>query len=192
MEIVNWKRGLDGMLSCKLKHNSAVHIGVNSETPYDKQYTNYPGPQGQKGTAILNDPNWRITKAVDAIKEDLVKNPLKKGEQFNLSGYSTGSVIMAQAALMLANGGTSIDNLILIGTSIKEDSDLYKELKNNPNIKNIIRIDIDGDNVQEGLGALPSFLIEGDEHPHFKFAFGEDAKNNTEELTNDLIDKGVK
>jgi len=27
MEIVNWKRGLDEMLSCKLKHNSAVHIG---------------------------------------------------------------------------------------------------------------------------------------------------------------------
>ena len=26
MEIVNWKGGLDGMLSCKLKHNSAVHI----------------------------------------------------------------------------------------------------------------------------------------------------------------------
>jgi|TARA_R110002073_G_scaffold109251_1_gene245154 hypothetical protein len=25
MEIVNWKRGLDEMLSCKLKHNSAVH-----------------------------------------------------------------------------------------------------------------------------------------------------------------------
>tara|TARA_R110000787_G_C13414078_1_gene444412 strand:- start:1817 stop:2188 length:372 start_codon:yes stop_codon:yes gene_type:complete len=26
MEIVNWKRGLDEMLSCKLKHNSAVHF----------------------------------------------------------------------------------------------------------------------------------------------------------------------
>ena len=25
MEIVNWKKGLDEMLSCKLKHNSAVH-----------------------------------------------------------------------------------------------------------------------------------------------------------------------
>ncbi len=62
--------------------------------------------------------DWRITKAVGDIKADLYKNPLAKGEQFNLSGYSTGSVTMAQAALLLANEGQVIDNLVLIGTPI--------------------------------------------------------------------------
>ncbi|MCS6819264.1 MAG: hypothetical protein NZ522_04880, partial [Chitinophagales bacterium] len=87
--------------------------------------------------------DWRITKAVNDIKADLKKNPLAKGEQFNLSGYSTGSVIMAQTALQLAKEGHVIDNLVLIGTTISEDSQLWKDLQANKNIKNIIKIDIE-------------------------------------------------
>jgi RHS repeat-associated protein len=148
--------------------------------------------------------DWRITKAVDDIKADLKKNPLAKGEQFNLSGYSTGSVTMAQAALQLANEGKVIDNLVLIGTSISEDSQLWKDLQNNANIKNIIRKDIEGDdmgNINDGnnlnlwgiIKAGFNFGIKSDEeHPHFNYAFGEDAEGNSQELGKELINEGVK
>lgn len=142
--------------------------------------------------------NWRITRAVDGIKDNLKKDPLAKGEQFNLSGYSTGSVIMAQAALILANEGKVIDNLVLIGTPISEDSELWKELKANKNIKNIIRKDIPGDDVAKlnkggsKFKALINFITKGEGHPHFKYAFGKNAKKNSEKLGKELYKKGVR
>ncbi len=142
--------------------------------------------------------DWRITSTVDQIKADLKANPLEKGEQFNLTGYSTGSVTMAQAALTLANGGQVIDNLILIGTPILNNSDLYKELSGNKNIKNIIRIDIPGDEVKDAnksvwhaIAAAAALILQGDDHPHFKYAFGEDAAKNQKQLAEDLKKKGV-
>lgn len=89
--------------------------------------------------------NETINKTVAAYQEDLKKSPLKEGEQFNLAGYSYGSVLQAQAALKLANSGQVIDNLILIGSPISDNSDLYKELSGNKNIKNILRYDLEGD-----------------------------------------------
>ncbi len=58
--------------------------------------------------------NWRITSTVSQIKNDIAKNPVPHGVQLNLAGYSTGSVIIAQSALMLTNEGKTIDNLISI------------------------------------------------------------------------------
>ena len=142
--------------------------------------------------------DWRITNAVNDIKADLKKNPLAKGEQFNLSGYSTGSVIMAQAALKLANEGYKIDNLVLIGTSISENSQLWKDLKSNPNIKNIIKKDIEGDEVSKvnkGVSlstVLYNFITQGDKHIHFKYAFGKNAKKESEKLGKELKNKGVR
>ena len=142
--------------------------------------------------------DWRITSTIDQIKADLKANPLEKGEQFNLTGYSTGSVTMAQAALTLANEGQVIDNLILIGTPILNNSDLYKELSGNKNIKNIIRIDIPGDEVKDAnkgfwnaVLAAAMMTLQGDDHPHFKYAFGEDASKNQKQLAEDLKKKGV-
>ena len=89
--------------------------------------------------------NSTINKTVDYYKQQLKDNPLKEGDQFNLAGYSYGSVLQAQAALKLANGGQVIDNLVLIGSPIPDKSDLMKQLKSNKNIKNVIRYDIKGD-----------------------------------------------
>lgn len=86
-----------------------------------------------------------INQAVDQVKYDLQENPLEEGEQLNLIGYSYGSVLQAQTALRLADEGTYIDNLILIGSPIESDSDLYKELSENENIGNVLRINIEGD-----------------------------------------------
>ena len=47
--------------------------------------------------------------------------------------------------MKLANSGQVVDNLILIGSPISDKSELYSQLKNNKNIKNVIRYDIKGD-----------------------------------------------
>ena len=75
--------------------------------------------------------NKMIEKAINQIIDDITKNPLKEGEQLNLTGYSYGSVLQAQVALKLADKGYKINNLILVGSPISTDSELYKELTNN-------------------------------------------------------------
>jgi RHS repeat-associated protein len=65
--------------------------------------------------------------------------------QYNLVGYSKGAVEAGKAALDMANKGKVIDNLVLIGSPIKTNSDLYKSLTSNKNIKKITKIDISGD-----------------------------------------------
>ena len=182
-------------------------IGDNSRIPASKQVDQIPimGQRDEFGVSVpegysekARPTDWRITKAVEDIKADLKKTPLAKGEQFNLSGYSTGSVIMAQAALQLTNDGQTIDNLVLIGSPIDESSQLWKDLSSNKNIKNIIRKDIEGDDVRNmnnggsTLKAFWNFMTKGEGHPHFKFAFGKNAKSNSEQLGKELKDKGVK
>ena len=93
---------------------------------------------------------------------------------------------------MLAKEGQVIDNLVLIGTTIPTDSELYYALLENENVRNVIRIDIEGDNVDEGIKALPSFMIQGDNHPHFKCALHTDSKDCTKELACNLQEQGVK
>jgi surfactin synthase thioesterase subunit len=126
-------------------------------------------------SAIENDGRV-ITKTVAAYQEDLKKTPLKEGEQFNLAGYSYGSVLQAQVALELANSGQVVDNLILIGSPISDKSDLYKQLSENKNIKNILRYDFKGgklsnprdvfDFIQGGLQGL----TQGNNAHHFDAA----------------------
>ncbi len=74
-----------------------------------------------------------------------------EGGQRNLVGYSYGSTIAAQAALRMANSGTVVDNLILVGSPIANDSPLYKALTSNSNIKNVTRIDIANDPFSGGI-----------------------------------------
>ena len=123
-------------------------------------------------------------------QQNLAANPLAEGEQFNLAGYSYGSVLQAHAALKLANSGQKIDNLILIGSPISEKSALYKQLQKNKNIGNVLRIDIDGDklsNPQDILDFIQGGRQNADpnntgEGPHFDLARpgqGEGNNNDT-------------
>jgi pimeloyl-ACP methyl ester carboxylesterase len=147
--------------------------------------------------------NKTINKTVAAYQEDLKKSPLKEGEQFNLAGYSYGSVLQAQVALKLANSGQVIDNLILIGSPIGDNSDLYKELSGNKNIKNILRYDLKGDalsNPQDvfdfikgGVQSSPSPVGNGDNAHHFDAARrGATANKLIDTIVQWLKDKGVK
>lgn len=136
-----------------------------------------------------------INKAVSQIQSNLADNPLTEGEQLNLAGYSYGSVLQAHTALELAEQGQKIDNLILIGSPIASDSELYKGLMNNENIGNVIRIDIEGDlfSDPEGMdyvfGVLQNLGIDGS---HFDLARpGKEADKRIQEATDNLRKQGV-
>ena len=168
-------------------------IGEYRDKPYYQLNKIYSGFGGDGVSSKVNDDDvdWRIKSTVEQIEADRKAKPLQDNEQFNLAGYSTGAVIMAQSALMLANKGQTIDNLILIGATFDKNSDLSSALAANKNIKNIIRIDIPGDNVVKGIGALGSFLEKGNGHPHFAYAFGENADENRKALSMILESFGV-
>ncbi|WP_041742209.1 thioesterase domain-containing protein [Collimonas fungivorans] len=72
---------------------------------------------------------WTITSGLD--------NP---SGQFNLIGYSYGSLLAAQTANFYANQGHIVDHLVLIGCPI--DSGFLNSLIMNKNIKNVIRINL--------------------------------------------------
>ena len=149
----------------------------------------------------------QIKKAVAAIVKNLKDKPLKKDEQLNLTGYSYGSVAQAHIALALADLGYQVDNLILVGSPISSESNLYKELMSNKNIKNIIREDIKGDKLSNP-SSLKEF-VEGakqnstDSGPHFDLARPDNsetkdvdeskgANQNIDAFAKKLKDNGVK
>jgi len=148
------------------------------------------------------------------VREKVVANikstPLKEGEQLNLAGYSYGSVAVAQAAIQLADDGYVIDNLVLIGSPVSEDSDLYKtlvEYQKEGKIGQIIRHDIEGDKLSNPSGIL-EFIQGGKQNsgvdgPHFDLARpdnpeteeideGAEADKKIEKLGETLKEKGVK
>lgn len=72
-------------------------------------------------------------------------------KQFNLLGFSYGSLIAAQLAVKYARKGSTVDNLVLIGSPISTNI-----LKNIKSIKNVIIINLDkeGDSIYAGMDAL--------------------------------------
>jgi RHS repeat-associated protein len=91
------------------------------------------------------DKNSYIDGIVETYQNHLENNPLNEGEQLNMVGYSFGSVMQAQVALRLAEKGQVIDNLVLIGSPVSTKSNLYMQLKEHKNIRNVLRYDIPGD-----------------------------------------------
>lgn len=74
--------------------------------------------------------------------------------QFNLIGYSWGSVIAARSAIFYARTGVNIDNLVLIGAPINDS--LLKAVKYNSHIKNLIVMNLGqlGDPVYAGISDI--------------------------------------
>ncbi|MET3132217.1 pimeloyl-ACP methyl ester carboxylesterase [Oxalobacteraceae bacterium GrIS 1.11] len=61
-------------------------------------------------------------------------------DQFNLIGYSYGSLMAAQTAHVYATNGDIIDHLVLVGSPI--DGDFLADLRANKNIKKIIVLNL--------------------------------------------------
>lgn len=178
-------------------------IGLLSQYPYNAvkwdefEYTDYYTGEETSLPIYKIDKNWRITKSGDEIAAQI--KALSIDGQINLFGYSTGSVIMAQTALYLANEkNIKIDNLILLGTTIHNNSELMKALNSNPKIGTVWRIDILLDNTSaahfQALAVAGGYGILGNKHPHFKYAFWPDASSHRMTLfTNEFKKKmGIK
>jgi RHS repeat-associated protein len=145
------------------------------------------------------DKNEYIDKQVGAYEKHLKDNPLAEGEQMNMIGYSFGSVMSAQVALRLADRGQVIDNLVLIGSPISDKSNLYKQLTENKNIKNVIRYDIKGDalsnpqDVYDYLKGIGQGIIKKDNAHHLDLARpGKEADDLIRVVIQWLQQQGVK
>lgn len=147
---------------------------------------------GLTNTATRNVPKQIVLAGtlVDAIRAGLtirfednsewtINAGMSSGEQFNLIGYSYGSLLAAQAANFYAKTGVVINNLILIASPI--DADFLTHLKNTQNIKKVTVLNIKGDDIYAGITQLelinPSVLKKlGDDmlaykgQGHFYFA----------------------
>lgn len=101
-----------------------------------------------RGSSPLNVSfSCKILKPVEFIKSDLKNHPKDSKSQLNLAGYSYGSVLLANVALVPSDEGIIIDNLVLIGSPISDKSELYNTLNNNENICTVIRHDIKNDSL---------------------------------------------
>ncbi|WP_335969983.1 hypothetical protein [Acinetobacter bereziniae] len=96
------------------------------------------------GMMIKNDDgtdNWRVYPPAST----------QAAKQFNLIGYSYGSMLAAQTAKSYANLGYVVDHLVLIGSPI--DADFLAMLRKHKNIKKLTIIDLTqyGDPIYAGM-----------------------------------------
>lgn len=78
-----------------------------------------------RGSSPLNVSfSCKTLKPVELIKSDLKNHPKDFEFQLNLAGYSYGSVLLANVALVPSDDGIIIDNLVLIGSPISDKSEL--------------------------------------------------------------------
>lgn len=90
-----------------------------------------------------DDSAWTITTGMD-----------KPSPQFNLIGYSYGSLLAAQTANFYAKAGFKVDHLVLVGSPI--DSEFLFKLRAYRNIGKITVIDLkeQGDPIYAGMTQL--------------------------------------
>jgi len=160
-------KGISEALSIYLKpyntYSSTVQGSYGGRLP-DMVYVAMFGQKPRKN--IKHDR--RAMNIIKAIAQDVMKNPIdtKNGEQMNIVATSQGTVSAAQAAIaMVENPGNFdlpedfvIDNLVLAGSPIDVNSELYvklQELEVSGKIKNIRydKYQADGD-VVTGLAGV--------------------------------------
>ncbi|QZP34375.1 alpha/beta hydrolase [Pseudomonas sp. DR48] len=129
-----------------------------------------------------------------------ITKPIPKIGQFNIVGYSWGSVVAARTAMHYARSGTKIDHLVLIGAPINKS--LKEAVSNHPNIGSAIIIDLKdkGDPIYAGMTdkeLVDSALELGRQMPtaegHFYYS-GDSAegKARRRELAKLLYSKGLR
>lgn len=179
--------GIQGFTTLNASHDNpnGLRSGVGTPfkdivfTTFNRNYS-YESTVGIGWGGALNSPiqDEQVENAYNSIVSNIQNSPLSQGEQLNLAGYSYGSVLQAHVALKLANSGKKVDNLILIGSPISSESELFKTLSSNKNIGKVIRIDIKNDLLSNPKDIL-TFIKGGQQNsdpnntgdgPHFDLA----------------------
>lgn len=122
-------------------------------------------------TRILTGKLNKIGTLVDAVRAGLtireedtsewtLTNGMGTGTQFNLVGYSYGSLLAAQTANFYAKNGVIVNHLVLIASPIS--ADFLSHLRHTAKIHKVSVIDIQGDGIFAGISQLqlmnPSLL----------------------------------
>lgn len=123
-----------------------------------------------------------------------------RGSQFNLIGYSYGSLVAAQVAINYAHGGTVIDHLVLIGSPIS--GGFLQQLRSAPAIRKLIVIDLtkQGDPLSAGMSRMDLLtstpqlgkqMVESS--GHFYYAqVSEEGKKRRDDLVDHLYRNGLR
>jgi pimeloyl-ACP methyl ester carboxylesterase len=138
-----------------------------------------------------DDAEWTISKGMDT-----------SSGQFNLIGYSYGSLLAAQTANFYAKNQHIVDHLVLIGSPI--DAKFLATLKTRRNIRKIVVIDLKsfGDPLYAGMtqlelltasAQLGADMAANTGQGHFYYAHVvQDSKNRWQVLANRLFNEGLR
>lgn len=122
--------------------------------------------------------------------------------QFNLIGYSYGSLLAAQTAWSYARAGHVVDHLVLIGSPI--DEDFLSDLQTHPRIGKVVTIDLRefGDPIYAGMSwaelvamapILGKQMLDGKGEGHFYYAHAvKDSPRRWESLAKRLASEGLR
>lgn len=123
-----------------------VYVGLNNTATKD-----LPGFPGTLIDAIRSGLTVRYEDNDEWVISSGMSND---APQFNLIGYSYGSLLAAQTANFYSMQGHIVDHLVLIGSPI--DADFLKKLRTRKNIRKIIVIDLrdKGDPIYAGMTQL--------------------------------------
>ncbi|WP_086930640.1 RHS repeat-associated core domain-containing protein [Agarilytica rhodophyticola] len=132
--------------------------------------------------------------------EEKFKNKGDGKGQFNLIGYSYGSLVAAQAAMARVKNGGTVDNLVLIGSPIS--SGFLRTLRETDSISNIIVKDLTnrGDPINAGMSGgqliinAPKLAYQMTQGAgHFYYApSGQSGKERRRELAKELYEGGLR
>lgn len=173
-----------------------VWVGLTNTATANKAMKGFPGTIVDAIRAGLvirseDDGAWTIDHGMD-----------KPSDQFNLIGYSYGSLLAAQTANYYAKQGHQVDHLVLIGSPI--DSDFLFRLRAYRNIKKVVVIDLrdKGDHIYAGMPwvdltmgvpQLAQDMLAGNGQGHFYYGHVvSDSQKRWAELAKKLYDAGLR
>ncbi|MDM0107650.1 hypothetical protein QTH97_22065 [Variovorax sp. J22R24] len=117
---------------------------------FDSSARAYVGPAGMFIDALRAGSTYRFE---EQSRTWSIRGMNGGGRQFNLIGYSYGSLLAAQTANYYASIGHDIDHLVLIGSPI--DVDFLHALQRNRHIRKVVVINLaeHGDPIYAGMSS---------------------------------------
>jgi hypothetical protein len=173
-----------------------VWVGLTNTATANAAMKGFPGTIVDAIRAGLfirseDDGAWTIDKGMD-----------RPSAQFNLIGYSYGSLLAAQTANYYAKQGHQVDHLVLIGSPI--EGDFLFRLRAYRNIKKVVVIDLldKGDHIYAGMpwteltAGVPSLaadMLDGKGHGHFYYGHVvADSQSRWDGLAKRLYEAGLR
>ena len=140
--------------------------GAGLSSPYIPELTQALQAAGIKSAVYLELRKWSSGEISDVLSSlffvrnynphfsMLLRISIRKNRQFNLIGYSYGSLLASQLAAKYALGGTTVDHLVLIGSPISKH--FLGQIKKMKLIKKVIVINLSkyGDPIYAGIGTI--------------------------------------